>query len=270
MAIYPGGKGGSGVYQKIISLMPKHRIYYELFLGNGSILRLKKPAEINIGIEIDEKVLKEFWSSHKDFMLWNINAVQFLRDTKNANDFLSKETLIYLDPPYLQSVRRSNRQIYRCDMMHEAEHQELLEILLTLKCNVMISGYDSELYNRMLSKWRKVSFTGVSRAGATTEVVWMNFDEPLELHDYQFLGDDYRQRENIKRKKQRWINRLQTMKPQERYAFLSAFEELKSAAPAKVPFSDQVRTGKNKVARRQRQICRAAPADNFKNADASG
>ena len=252
MAIYPGGKGGSGVYQKIISLMPKHKVYIECFLGNGSILRYKKPANHNIGIEIDKEVCK-LWKSYKklDFHISNRDAVKFLElfsKGLEARVWNNNETLIYCDPPYLKSVRRSNRQIYRCDMMKESEHIKLLEILISLKTNVMISGYDSELYNEMLSDWRKVSFTGVSRAGATVEVVWMNFDEPLELHDYKFLGDDYRQRENIKRKKARWINRLQKMNPQERYAFLSAFEDLKADRPtSKLPM--HAGNGKNEVTR---------------------
>lgn len=241
MTMYKGGKGGSGVYQKIISLMPKHKVYIECFLGYGSILRYKKPADENFGVEIDREVW-ELWKGDEipNFSLIKGNALGFLNN--EVSDYIEndKETLIYCDPPYLKSVRRSNRQIYRCEMMEESEHIKLLEILLTLHCNVMISGYDSELYNRMLSEWRKVSFTGVSRAGATTEVVWMNFDEPLELHDYKFLGDDYRQRENIKRKKQRWINRLQNMKIQERYAFLSAFEDLKTEAPAKMKLIEQL------------------------------
>ena len=32
---YPGSKGGSGTYQKLINLMPPHREYVELYLGGG-------------------------------------------------------------------------------------------------------------------------------------------------------------------------------------------------------------------------------------------
>jgi len=53
----------------------------------------------------------------------------------------------------------------------------------------------------------------------------MNYPEPTRLHDYRYLGNTYRQRDRIKRKKARWVRRLQQMQPLERYAFLAALEE---------------------------------------------
>lgn len=50
---YDGGKGGSGVWQKIISMMPPHQIYVEPFLGGGTILQRKRPAAWNIGLDLD-------------------------------------------------------------------------------------------------------------------------------------------------------------------------------------------------------------------------
>jgi hypothetical protein len=45
------------------------------------------------------------------------------------------------------------------------------------------------------------------------------------LHDYRYLGEDFRERERIKRKKQRWVNRLHTMPTLERRALLNAITE---------------------------------------------
>jgi hypothetical protein len=58
-----------------------------------------------------------------------------------------------------------------------------------------------------------------------TEWVWMNYPHPLHLHDYRFLGEGFRERERIKRKKQRWVNRLHSMPILERRALLAAIEE---------------------------------------------
>ena len=57
---YPGGKNAPGVYQTIINLMPPHAVYIEPFLGSGAILRLKRPARINIGIDTDPQVIEQW------------------------------------------------------------------------------------------------------------------------------------------------------------------------------------------------------------------
>ncbi|MGI8642407.1 MAG: DNA adenine methylase [Pyrinomonadaceae bacterium] len=228
---YTGGKNGSGVYQKIISMMPPHRVYIEAFLGNGAILRNKKPAEVNFGIELDEKVLAELWTGAEipNLDLINADALEYLTKHFPPLDHGNADILLYCDPPYLKNVRRAQRQYYRCDLMTQKEHEKLLHILRSFNFNVMISGYYSKLYNDLLSDWRRESFTTTNRAGhKTTEFVWLNFPKPLELHDYRFLGADYRKREDLKRKKLRWKKRLTAMPSQERFALMATIEELKN------------------------------------------
>src|SRR5579883_3303215 len=58
MSYYPGGKAGDGVFQRIINLMPPHQVYIEPFFGGGAIMRLKRPARVNIGIDRDRTALK--------------------------------------------------------------------------------------------------------------------------------------------------------------------------------------------------------------------
>lgn len=53
---YPGGKAGSGVAQRIVNLMPPHEVYIEPFLGGGAVLRAKRPATLNVGIDCDPSV----------------------------------------------------------------------------------------------------------------------------------------------------------------------------------------------------------------------
>jgi len=229
---YNGGKGGSGVYQKIISMMPPHKLYIEPFLGNGSVMRYKKPAFHQWGIDDDDQVIEHLWKDHNipNLKLTCGNALYWLKQSfwrsQNPND-----TLIYCDPPYLMETRRSQRQLYRCDMGDEDSHYELLQILLSLRCNVMISCYPNDLYDNLLHEngWRYECLTAPTRgAGWVDEYVFMNFPKPLELHDYSFLGDNYRQRDNIKRQRQRWVNNFKSMSPQKRYAILAALEEIRS------------------------------------------
>lgn len=224
---YNGGKNGSGVYQKIISMMPKHSVYIEGFLGSGAILRYKKPASYqSYGIEIDKEVLAQFKPDREIKGLYFYNE-SFLTYVKRTN--LPNDTLIYLDPPYLKSVRKSKNKLYKFEFWTEEEHRELLTAVLNLKCYVMISGYDSTLYNEMLSTWRKESFTTSNRAGQkTTEIVWLNFPEPMELHDYRYLGSNFTERQQIKRKKARWKNRLLKLDTLERFALMEMIDELKN------------------------------------------
>jgi site-specific DNA-adenine methylase len=226
---YPGGKNGSGVYQAIINLMPPHLTYIEPFLGSGAIMRLKKPAWSSIGIDIDAAVIKRFTVPIPELELIQEDALDWLSNYQ----FLTR-TLIYLDPPYLMETRSSKRPIYDHEFYTLEQHTKLLELIQRLPCMVMISGYWSVLYSTELIAWRSASFQAQTRGGhSATEWVWMNYPSPLELHDYRYLGSDFRERERIKRKQARWKNRLATMPDLERHALLSVIESLRD--PASTP-----------------------------------
>ncbi len=222
-ASYPGGKGH--VYQKIINLIPPHRVYIETHVGGGAVLRNKRPARLNIAIDIDPDVIK-FWSNHAigdDNGRWqfvNGDAVTLLR----AYEFQGDE-FVYADPPYLMETRKQQRPLYRFEYTR-ADHVALLGLLAALPCKVMISGYWSQLYADALAGWHTVNFETRTRGGSwATEYVWMNYPQPTRLHDYRYLGDNYRQRERIKRKKQRWAAKWAKLDILERQAILSALED---------------------------------------------
>lgn len=227
-ASYPGGKNGAGVYQNIISLMPPHETYIEAFLGGGAIMRLKRPAARNIGIDLDAAAVNAFPSDAVPRLkLIEGDALSILRAWRFEGDSY-RHTLAYIDPPYLMSTRRQHRPLYRCELSSEADHVRLLEILMNLPCMVMLSGYHSKLYDRALSHWRREEFYTSDRGGnRRLEVVWMNFAEPLELHDYRYLGRGFRERERIKRKRLRWRARLERMPSLERHALMATIDELR-------------------------------------------
>lgn len=215
---YPGGKGASGVYQRLINQIPPHRVYIEPYLGGGALMRYKRPAEINIGVDINSSVV-DAWEG--------VTGVQIV--CQDALHYLSKypfrgDEFIYADPPYLPSTRRSNRAIYKNEYTDE-QHARLLQILVSLPCNIMISGYWSELYADHLNKWRHLSFETRIRSGQTaTEILWMNYSRPDKLHDYNYLGDSFRERERIRRRIERWKNRLETLPAIERNALIHALK----------------------------------------------
>ena len=136
-ATYPGGKGH--VYQKIINLILPHRVYIETHAGGGTILQNKRPARLNIAIDLDPDVIK-FWSNHAindgggRWQFINGDAVTLLR----AYDFQGDE-FVYADPPYLMETRKQQRPLYRYEYTR-ADHLALLGLLAALPCKVMISG----------------------------------------------------------------------------------------------------------------------------------
>jgi site-specific DNA-adenine methylase len=218
---YPGGKGA--IYQKLINLMPPHEIYIETHLGGGAVIRHKRPASTNIGIEKDPRII-ELWKNidSLNFQLVHDDAYTFLRSYK----FIGTE-LVYCDPPYLRSTRKSRKKkLYKYDYSLQ-EHIQLLKLLQSLPCKVMISGYESDLYKEVLQGWNSHSFESVCHQGMGIEWVWMNYPPPVELHDYGYLGDTFRERERIKRRTNRWLANLQNMPVLERQALLSALTTMK-------------------------------------------
>ena len=198
---YPGGKGGAGVLQTIINQQPPHEIYIEPFFGSGAVGRAKRPARVNIGMDLDASTLDSFADAgSRGFSLHCANALGFLKRFA----FAGLRAGLLRDPPYLMSTRRSQDAIYNFEMT-ERDHLRLLEILTSLPCMVQLSGYDSpSLYRSHLRDWRLVQFQAATRHGMRTECLWMNYDVPEALHDYRFLGSDFRERERIGRKARRW------------------------------------------------------------------
>ncbi|WP_447896021.1 DNA adenine methylase [Vreelandella sp. GE22] len=88
------------------------------------------------------------------------------------------DTLHYIDPPYLPETRSAGSTGYYRHEMTVEEHEALLAFAKTLQGYVVISGYDSSLYNNRLHGWRRVSLTtsGSSRFGsvARTECLWLS------------------------------------------------------------------------------------------------
>jgi DNA adenine methylase len=290
---YPGGKNGSGTYQRIINLIPPHRVYIETHLGSGAVLRNKKPARRNFGIDLNFDILHEVATkvladpqvlydvylpaaasadrrvracivdragaapspepaihasttgsddtagttarnddlddtakaSDPSWRFYCMDSLQFLKTYQFRGD-----EFVYADPPYVMGSRRNQRRLYQFEY-DDADHVELLDVLKALPCQVMISGYQSDLYADHLAGWNIVTFDAITRGGSmATEYLWMNYDQPVVLHDFSHLGDDYRQRERIKRKADRLVEKFRGLDETEALAILSALLETKTAS----------------------------------------
>jgi DNA adenine methylase len=228
---YPGGKGQAGTYQKIINQMPPHEVYIEPFFGGGAVMRHKRPARINIGVDLDGSSIGIFGDEvPSKLQFFEGDGISFLE----AYRFRGLE-MIYCDPPYLFSTRRQHRPIYRCEIQ-EKDHLRLLAIAKRIPAPVIISGYWSEMYARELNGWRTISFQAVTRGGSlATEWLWMNYPEPAELHDYRYLGESFRERERIKRKINRWVSKLEKMPILERRALSAAIARVGDVTKLDLP-----------------------------------
>ncbi len=228
---YPGGKAGAGVFQQIINQIPPHRVYIEPFLGAGAVMLHKLPAVVTIGIDWDGDVVADWNEFGEDIPPGGIvksgDAISFLQSyTWQGDEF------VYCDPPYLFSTRSCKHPIYSCEFGMDEQHERLLNVLLSLPCMVAISGYRSSLYSSMLATWRTIHYQTHTRGGGLVrEWLWMNYPAPVELHDYRYLGDNFRQRERIKRIKARWLARLDRMGDLERYALLSSIADYGGGCP---------------------------------------
>ncbi|MFL9867598.1 DNA adenine methylase [Paraburkholderia fungorum] len=197
---YDGGKGTC--YAQIINLMPPHARYVETHLGGGAVMRNKKVAATQIGIERDAAVIEATEEALTGLCtLVHGDAIEWLQSTS-----LDADTLIYVDPPYHPETRRRAR-VYRHDYSAE-DHERLLNILTKLPCMVLISGYDCALYQERLADWGQYRFQVRTRVGMREECVWFNYPKPEILHDDRYLGDGFRQREIIRRRKDRLRQRV--------------------------------------------------------------
>lgn len=104
----------------------------------------------------------------------NRPAVQLIRE------FNFENVLIYADPPYVITSRSCKRDQYKHEMSDE-DHEELLDVLLEHKGKVILSGYESPLYNSRLKDWHKETIEArAMTAGKRQEVIWMNYEPPVK------------------------------------------------------------------------------------------
>lgn len=103
------------------------------------------------------------------------------------------DAVVYADPPYLVSTRTSMTKRptgdYRHEFSSENDHRRLAEILRSTPATVLLSGYESPLYEDLYGDWwhtgRRVlrrSSNGRSAAQVhAVEHVWSNRPLPLDL-----------------------------------------------------------------------------------------
>jgi len=103
----------------------------------------------------------------KGVQIENLPAIELIKRYNTSDVF------IYADPPYLQSTRK--KYLYKYEMTDD-EHLEMLDALKRHPGQVMISGYENDMYNSVLKGWRKIKKDALAEGGAKREeVLWLNY-----------------------------------------------------------------------------------------------
>lgn len=103
----------------------------------------------------------------KKAQIENTDAIELIKRYDDPN------TLIYCDPPYLQGLRKKN--IYKYETTDDF-HIRLLDAVKSSSSMVVISGYDSTMYNEALAGWNTDEKSTTAQMGLhRIEKLWMNF-----------------------------------------------------------------------------------------------
>lgn len=116
-----------------------------------------------------------------------LNGLRIIEQYINEPDYL-----IYADPPYVPHTMRSKNH-YRYSWSDE-DHKNFVDLVKDARAKMVISGYDSVLYDELEENgWKKVfikekhvSMSGTSRKAA--EFLYFNFDIPFE-YEYVYLPE---------------------------------------------------------------------------------
>lgn len=109
----------------------------------------------------------------KQAQIENYDAVELIKR------YDSPETLIYADPPYIQGIRKKN--IYKHELDNDGQIR-LLAALKESKSQIILSGYDNDLYNEYLKDWYTDAKVTQAQMGLPrTEKIWCNFMPQYKL-----------------------------------------------------------------------------------------
>lgn len=237
--MYPGGKDGAGVFQRLVNEVPPHDVWVSAFLGDCALLRRKRPAAVNVGIDLDSTAVARFAGSEvangrPGVQLYRCDGIEWLRFAFDLDrvggpgdraavvarfGVPAGRVFVYVDPPYLRETRKNGKRLYRCEMS-EADHCRLLAVVRVLPCLVMVSHYACPMYDSALGAWRSFEFRAWTRGGWATEKVWCNYPKPERLHDARWLGGTKREREKFARRRRNLREKLLRLSAVERQSIL--------------------------------------------------
>ena len=107
----------------------------------------------------------------------NLVQIEHMDAFRLIERYNTPEALIYIDPPYVRSSRKSGA-LYRHEMTDE-DQKRLLEVIVKSRAKIIISGYDNELYKKALDSWKTDStMSQTTSSKMACEKIWMNYTPP--------------------------------------------------------------------------------------------
>lgn len=171
-----------------------HKLIMRSFMGHGSDsatrrtqpgFRTKRSRSSGEGGGFTRSPAREFAAYPDAIHGFHERLVGVVIENRHAIDLIhqfdSPTTLIYSDPPYVLSSRTlmrgssNSNHGYRHEMSDD-DHRALADCLRNCESMVVLSGYESSLYDRKLyADWPKFQRTTTAEGGVSrTECVWIN------------------------------------------------------------------------------------------------
>lgn len=150
-------------------------------MGFGTSAANGSPTGFRTDTKRKYATAQHLWERYPDNLISICERLQgVLIENKPAIEVAYKHdaetTQHYFDPPYMLSTRVKGNRGY----VHEMTEDDHLDLLMNVHClngHVVISGYDTELYNDMLMCWQKFTKSSRISAGRGTavrnEILWV-------------------------------------------------------------------------------------------------
>lgn len=109
----------------------------------------------------------------------NLVQIESMDALKLIARYDNPDVLMYLDPPYVKGARKSGK-LYRHEM-DDDDHRKLLDLVCRSRAKILLSGYQSDIYDDALCGWHKDTIRSqTTSAEMAEEVLWQNFEPPME------------------------------------------------------------------------------------------
>lgn len=133
------------------------------------------------------KNLQQVYKRLQGVQVYNKNALDIMKEAADNPD-----VQMYLDPPYLHSLRGEGADKVYFKEMEYIDHVRMLETIQNAKCRILLSGYHADkddLYDKYLLPygWKSRELIKIVKSSQrqeerdiASEWVWFNYDIPDE------------------------------------------------------------------------------------------